>query len=111
LNPSKFRATVVPTSMAEIQCSAEFGVFDATVDPHAVLALLQHPQVRAQIAPLGRGTSSSRRRIESADVIHLVAPPFDDSWVAKTGEIVAAALEETANARTRLLSAYASPGI
>jgi hypothetical protein len=108
LNPAKFRATVVPEAYASVQCSAEFGVFDATIDPYAALALLQHPLVRAQIAPLGRGTSSSRRRIESNDVLGLIAPPFADDWVDKTGRLVADALAAAAEARSKLRAAYTS---
>jgi len=108
LNPSKFRATVIPDAYAVVQCSAEFGVFDAVIDPYAALALLQHPLVRAQIGPLGRGTSSSRRRIETGDVLRLVAPPYDDDWVDKTGTLVSEALAVTAEARSRLRAAYSS---
>lgn len=109
LNPSKFRATVVPDAFGVVHCSPEFGVFDALIDPYAALALLQHPLVRAQIAPLGRGTSSSRRRIDSGDVLRLVAPHFDDDWVDKTGPAVSEALAVTAEARSRLRAAYGSP--
>lgn len=108
LNPSKFRATVIPDAYAVVQCSAEFGVFDSVIDPYAALALLQHPLVRAQIGPLGRGTSSSRRRIETGDVLRLVAPPYDDDWVDKTGTLVSEALAMTAEARARLRAAYSS---
>lgn len=108
LNPSKFRATVIPDACTVVHCSPEFGVFDAVIDPYAALALLQHPLVRAQIAPLGRGTSSSRRRIESGDVLRLVAPSFDDDWVDKTGAAVSEALAVTAGARSRLRAAYSS---
>ena len=75
LNPSKFRAAVVPVGVGQVQCSAEFGVFQSAIDPHATLALLQHPLVRRQIAPLGRGTSSSRRRVDSEDVLSLILDP------------------------------------
>lgn len=109
LNPSKFRATVVPDAYEVVHCSPEFGVFDAVINPYAALALLQHPHVRAQIAPLGRGTSSSRRRIDSGDVLRLVAPPFDDDWVDKTGSVVSEALAVTAEARSRLRASYGSP--
>jgi len=88
LNPAKFRATVIPDRYAEVQVSAEFGVFTSHIDPYAVLALLQHPMVRAQLAPLGRGTSSSRRRVEAEDVLGLACPPFDNAWIDSTGVIV-----------------------
>lgn len=107
LNPAKFRATVVPDAYPEVYCSAEFGVFEPMINPYAALALLQHPMVRAQIAPLGRGTSSSRRRIESRDVLHLIAPPYDDGWVDKVARTVADALTEVAEAKAKLIGAYA----
>lgn len=106
LNPAKFRATVVPERYVEIQCSAEFGVFDSSINPYAALALLQHKLVRVQIAPLGRGTSSSRRRIESVDVVNIIAPPHDDSWVEKAGAQVADALFAVAEARSKLTATY-----
>lgn len=106
LNPAKFRATVIPDRYAEAQCSAEFGVFDSSIDPYAALALLQHKLVRIQIAPLGRGTSSSRRRIDGTDVLGLIAPPYDESWIEKTGNQVAEALTAVAEARSDLIAAY-----
>jgi SAM-dependent methyltransferase len=110
LNPAKFRAAVIPEEFPEVHCSAEFGVYEPIINPYAVLALLQHPSVRAQIAPLGRGTSSSRRRIESQDVLRLIAPPFDDDWVEKTSRQVADALLGVAEARAKLAAAYAWTG-
>ncbi len=94
LNPSKFRATVVPERYAVVQVSAEFGVFKATEDAYASLALLQHPSVRAQLAPLGTGTSSSRRRISPEDVLGVVCPPYDSAWLARTGAAIKAALDQ-----------------
>lgn len=110
LNPAKFRATVVPDAFAEVHCSAEFGVFEATINPYAALALLQHSMVRSQISPLGRGTSSSRRRIESGDILRLIAPPFDNDWVDKTARQVADALAAVAEARSKLTAAYNRSG-
>ena len=108
LNPAKFRATVIPAEYSQVQCSIEFGVFKTIVDPYAVLALLQHRLVRIQIAPMGRGTSSSRRRIDSADILQLVAPPYDHDWLRKTGREVADALAIVAAARVKLQNAYGS---
>lgn len=102
LNPAKFRATVIPDRYPEVQVSAEFGIFKTKIDPYAALALLQHPMVRAQLAPLGRGTSSSRRRVDAEDLLGLVCPPFDDAWSESTAGIV----RETFNSldtATRLL--------
>lgn len=106
LNPARFRATVVPQAWSELHCSAEFGVFESSISPYAALALLQHPLVRAQVAPLGRGTSSSRRRIEASDVLSLVAPPFDEDWAEKTSREVADALAMVAEARSKLTRIY-----
>lgn len=76
LNPRKLRATAIPPEMGECLCSSEFGVFAPTADPYAVLIVLNDRRVRAQLSPLGRGTSSSRRRIDDADVLGLVVPPI-----------------------------------
>ena len=106
LNPRKFRAAVVPESVGRIQCSAEFGVYRTDIDPYATLVLLQHPLVRRQIAPLGRGTSSSRRRIDATDVLSLMLPPFDDAWVARAGETARDHLESIASAASSLRHLY-----
>lgn len=106
LNPAKFRATVIPEDLDQVQCSAEFGIFESRMNPYAALALLQYPSVRKQVAPMGRGTSSSRRRIDAEDVLGLIAPPYDEDWVDKTGRQVRDALEAVAQARTRLTGAY-----
>lgn len=75
LNPSKLRAAVVPDQYDFVYCSAEFGVYRAlTADPHEALVLLYHPHVRAQLKPLGRGTSSSRRRINETELLDVLVP-------------------------------------
>lgn len=106
LNPRKFRATVVPDRYPVVQCSAEFGLFETAANPYAVLTLLQHPLVRAQVAPLGRGTSSSRRRIEAEDVLGLLVPRRDSDWFAAAGRQVQEALQSCANAEDKLLIHY-----
>ncbi|MGH3850827.1 MAG: hypothetical protein ACRDRT_14185, partial [Pseudonocardiaceae bacterium] len=106
LNPSKFRATVVPERYPIVQVSAEFGVFKATEDAYASLALLQHPSVRAQLAPLGTGTSSSRRRISPEDVLGVVCPPYDSVWLASTGAAIKAALDQRDAAALALFEAF-----
>lgn len=85
LNPATFRAAVIPEASEPVQCSTEFGVFESKPDPYAALVLLHLPLVRAQVAPLGRGSSSSRRRISAEDVLALVLPPFTDDWVRQAG--------------------------
>jgi len=106
LNPRKFRATVIPSRYPMVECSAEFGVFKAHVHAYGVLALLQQPLVRAQIAPLGRGTSSSRRRIEPEDVLRVLVPHWDPATFAGVGEEVKEALESQAEAEAQLLLCY-----
>ncbi|MDE0133713.1 MAG: N-6 DNA methylase [Acidimicrobiaceae bacterium] len=106
LNPRKFRAAVVPESIGPIQCSAEFGVYQPGIDPYAALVLLQHPLVRRQIAPLGRGTSSSRRRIDASEVLSLILPPFDDSWSSRVGKAARWHFESIATGEGGLRALY-----
>ncbi|MGI8536953.1 MAG: HsdM family class I SAM-dependent methyltransferase [Mycobacteriales bacterium] len=109
LNPKKLRAAVVPDVYAEVECSAEFAVFEANVDPYAVLALLYRPAVQAQLAPLGRGTSSSRRRIEAADVLALLVPALDSETVERLGEDTRQSLEAIRVARMTLTDRFGLP--
>lgn len=106
LNPAKFRATVVPENYEVVFCSSEFGVFRSDEDPYATLALLQHPLVRAQIAPLGRGTSSSRRRVVDEDVLGLIAPPFDSFWIEEAGSSARRYYEALDSARRGLRNLF-----
>jgi len=109
LNPRKFRAAVVPESVGSVQCSAEFGVYRPDIDPYAALVLLQHPLVRRQIAPLGRGTSSSRRRIDAAEVLSLILPPFHESWATRAGQAARDHFDRIATARGGLCELYSCP--
>ena len=102
LNPRKFRAAVIPLGCSPVQCSIEFGVFQPKIDPYAALILLQHPLVRRQVAPLGRGTSSSRRRIDADDILTLILPAFDEAWSNHTGTIVRQDFESIDAARQNL---------
>jgi hypothetical protein len=107
LNPSKFRACVVPERYPLVECSAEFGVFTPKINPYVALAMLQHPLTRAQIAPLGRGTSSSRRRIDAKDVLGLIAPPFDAAVEEEFGEKIRTAFDAIAQGRDALAGLFA----
>ncbi|WP_419853394.1 N-6 DNA methylase [Candidatus Poriferisodalis sp.] len=111
LNPRKFRAAVVPESVGRIQCSSEFGVYRTDIDPYAALVMLQHPLVRRQIAPLGRGTSSSRRRIDATDVLSLMLPPVDDAAAARAGETAREHLGSIARAASGLRHLYMDPSV
>lgn len=77
LNPRHLRTTVVPEEWEAVMCSSEFGLFKALGDPYEALVLLHHPDVHAQLLPLGRGTSSSRRRIDAVDLLDLYVPSID----------------------------------
>jgi type I restriction enzyme M protein len=88
LNPSKLRAAVIPPQGGPIQVSGEFGVFTASCDPYAVLGILYSRGVRAQLSPLGRGTSSSRRRIDVEDVLSLVVPNLSGESLRTLGRSV-----------------------
>jgi len=109
LNPSNPRAAVIPAG-PPVQVSGEFGVFQSTVDPHAVLALLYSPPVRAQLRPLGKGTSSSRRRITADELLAVTVPRLDQVMVAKLAATVRAAQQQLAAARERLRAAYDHAG-
>jgi predicted RNA methylase len=108
LNPAQLRAAVVPPG-EPMQVSAEFGVFRSKVDPHAVLALLYSPPVRAQLRPLGTGTSSSRRRIAPDDVLALVVPKLEPATLDQLAATVRSAHQQLAAARAALRSAYGQP--
>jgi hypothetical protein len=107
LNPAHLRAAVIPPGQA-VQVSAEFGVFQSTVDPYAVLSLLYSPPVRSQLRPLGSGTSSSRRRITPDDVLALIVPKLDQSTKDNLAATVRSAQQQLASARDRLHAAYDS---
>lgn len=106
LNPSKMRAAVIPDRYGPVYCSGEFGVFSTTSNPYGILALLQEPRVRVQLAPLGRGTSSSRRRIAPADVCDLLIPPVDITWLETQGAKVERAIDDLDRAKRNLADAY-----
>lgn len=106
LNPSKFRATVVPYEVERVQCSLEFGVFDAKVNPYGLLAILNRDDVRSQLRPLGTGTSSSRRRIRDSDIEDLVIPDLDKQQIDRLGGIVSEAAAAIHSSRSTLESVY-----
>jgi predicted RNA methylase len=107
LNPSRLRVAVIPADTASVQVSAEFGVFRALVDPYAVLGLLQTPRVRAQLSPLGTGTSSSRRRIGTDDVLSVVVPRLDPAELDRLGRAVRIAAAQVSDGRERLHRLFA----
>jgi hypothetical protein len=106
LNPAKFRATVIPDRYPQVQVSAEFGVFTSKINPYAALALLQHPLVRAQLAPMGRGTSSSRRRVDAEEILEITCPPYNSKWERATGRSVQEMLKMLDTASSALFETF-----
>lgn len=106
LNPRQMRATVVPAHVGQVLCSAEFGVFQPSIDPYRVLALLHDPRVRAQLAPLGRGTSSSRRRIEPEDLLEVYVPRIADDRLGKIAALLRSNLENLVHSADAVADAY-----
>ena len=108
LNPSKLRAAVIPPERGEVQVSAEFGVFACDGDAHGVLALLYSPPVRAQLRPLGSGTSSSRRRIDADDVLSLIVARVPDADLVELGRQVRLASGQITAGRAALADLFAA---
>jgi N-6 DNA Methylase len=108
LNPSKLRACVVPEDYEEILCSSEFGIFTTDDDPWEMLVLLHDERVKLQLAPLGRGTSSSRRRIEPQDLLDLHAPLVEPDELAARGATVRASLDMIRVATLQIAATYSS---
>jgi hypothetical protein len=108
LNPSKLRAAVIPPQAEPMQVSGEFGVFTPTCDPYAVLGILYSRGVRTQLRPLGRGTSSSRRRIDVQDVLSLVVPRLSAESLRDLGRAVRDAETLVDQGRERLRRQFAS---
>lgn len=110
LNPSKLRATVVPQRYPSVLCSAEFGIFASESDPWEVLVLLHDERVRRQLAPLGRGTSSSRRRIDTQDLLDLYAPAVVADDLAERAALLRNSLDLIAESMLRVTRCYGSLG-
>lgn len=106
LNPSKLRAAVVSSRYSTVICSSEFGVFKPSINPYAILGLLYHPDVQAQLRPLGRGTSSSRRRISPNDVLELIVPSMTPAELARLGSTVEEAMLKIEAGRETLFDTY-----
>jgi hypothetical protein len=107
LNPSKLRAAVIPLEYDVVECSAEFGVFEPRIDPYVVLGLLHHDDVVAQLRPLGRGTSSSRRRISTQDLLGIIAPRITSAGLGEYGKRVRALVRGIETARVDLAGLFA----
>lgn len=106
LNPSKLRATVIPEGVEHAYCSAEFGVFETDLDPWGVLSLIHSNDSRLQLRPLGRGTSSSRRRISEHDVLNVMVDQLNEVELKEVGSQVEKQVTTIADARRRLSGIY-----
>lgn len=106
LNPGKLRACVVPEDDPAVLCSSEFGVFRARGCPWEALVLLHDERVRRQLAPLGRGTSSSRRRIDAGDLLAVYAPRVQPDALKAMGHDVRAAMIALRDATMRVVEIY-----
>lgn len=102
LNPAKLRAAVIPEEFPVVECSAEFGVFRGFEFPYAMLALLHDPFVAVQLRPLGVGTSSSRRRISSQDVLELAIPKLSFAEMQQLNEQVKKQIQRLERSRISL---------
>jgi hypothetical protein len=110
LNPAKLRAAVIPAGAGEVQVSAEFGAFAAICDPYAVIGLLHAEPVRAQLRPLGTGTSSSRRRIDSDEILSLIVPKLTGAALDGLGQEVRLAVAQIEAGRDRLWRQFEAAG-
>ena len=81
-------------------------VFGTAGDPYAILGLLYTPAVRAQLRPLGTGTSSSRRRIDAEDVLSLMVPKLDPAAPDALARAVREAQQQIGTARAALHTLY-----
>lgn len=111
LNPRKLRATVVPEEVGPVLCSSEFGVFVPTGDSYEALVLLHHPLVRAQLAPLGRGTSSSRRRISPEDLLAISVPRLSDGSLSLLADDLREALRKLREASQAVARCYSEAAV
>lgn len=82
LNPQIPRVTFIPPGAGSGLCSAEFAVLHSdTIDPATLALLVRSDETTAYLAAAGRGTSSSRRRIDAGQLLAAplpaVTPPLD----------------------------------
>lgn len=101
LNPQIPRVTFIPQGAGDGLCSAEFAVLEpVNIDSAKLALLIRSDEVTAFLAASGRGTSSSRRRIDVEQILGARLPDFDldDAVVDQFRE----AVEADARARATL---------
>ncbi|MGW3397356.1 hypothetical protein [Streptomyces hydrogenans] len=97
INPAANRIGVCDFGSEGGGCSPEFSILRARngVDPNYVAFALRTDLCRTQLLHLGRGTSSSRRRVDESDLLDVLVPTVEcASAIAKTvrrGHVLSAA--------------------
>ena len=97
INPAANRVAVCADQSGDIACSPEFSILQARpgVDPHYLAFALRSLVCLRQLVHLGQGTSSSRRRIDEAELPALWVPICPDqqrvgSWMSTRQACMAA---------------------
>ncbi len=101
LNPQIPRVTFIPAGVGAGLCSAEFAVLQPkNIHPAKLALLIRSDPVTAYLAASGRGTSSSRRRIDVEQLLDARVPDLsvDDTMVGLFRE----AIESDGRARATL---------
>jgi type I restriction enzyme M protein len=76
LNPQIPRITFIPDDSGVGLCSAEFAVLrPENISAAALALLLRSEDITASLSGAGRGTSTSRRRIDAGQILSQPAPP------------------------------------
>jgi len=97
INPAANRIGVCDFGSEAGGCSPEFSILRARngVDPNYVAFALRTDLCRTQLLHLGRGTSSSRRRVDESELLDVLVPTVEcASAIAKTvrrGHVLSAA--------------------
>lgn len=106
INPAANRVGVCPDQSGRVACSPEFSILRARsgVDPHYLAFALRSQVCLRQLLHLGQGTSSSRRRIDEAELPALLVPISPQQhrigeWMAKRQDCAAASSALTLVAR------------
>jgi type I restriction enzyme S subunit len=106
INPAANRIGVCPDQYGQIACSPEFSILEARsgVDPHYLAFALRSQVCLRQLLHLGQGTSSSRRRIDEAELPALWVPisprqQHIGAWMATRQHCAAASYALTVVAR------------
>jgi type I restriction enzyme S subunit len=102
INPAANRIAVCPEPSGRVACSPEFSILRVrpSVDPHFLAFALRSQVCLRQLLHLGQGTSSSRRRIDEAELSALWVPICPQqqrvgAWMATRQACIAASFALT----------------